>query len=65
MAINAYGFSDTEQATIKKLINYIEWKDNLEYLSGSCGDGNFDSKMKEQEHKEKQTAIRVITQFVL
>lgn len=52
--------------TIETLIQRIKKIDSKEFSSmGSCGDGSFDTKQRNLEHKEKMAAISVLTHYFL
>lgn len=59
-----YHLKPLEIQGVIKLMAFIKEQDDLDYNSGSCGDGNFDNKMRELEHKEKLTTIKVIKQML-
>lgn len=51
--------------TIETLIQRIKKIDSKESSMGSCGDGSFDTKQRNLEHKEKMVAISVLTHYFL
>lgn len=45
---------------INQIIDVINLIDKSEYSNGSCGDGSFDCKVRESEHKDRRIAIEVL-----
>jgi hypothetical protein len=55
--------SKIEKTGILRLLSVIELEDRRDG-SGSCGDGSFEYKQRQSDHKDRITALRVIKDII-